>query len=599
MTWPLAARLGTAVANPGDPYLNVFILDWDWFATVHHPLALFDAPIFHPARNALAFSENLYGIALFLFPLRALGVTPIAAYNVAMLAGFALSGFVVYLLGRQASGSALAGIAAGIFYAFVPWRFVHLSHVQYVWGWTLPLMLYALLRRSPVLFGVAFLLNGLSNLHAFLFGAVAIAIAAAIVRPPWKPFLAATAIAGALLLPFLLPYRDGIQRPPSEVMHYSATARDWIANVDAEPERRLFPGYIALIWSAAALPLLFRKREGALAAAWILLGFLGSLGLHTVFHRFLYAHVPGFGGMRVPARWAMVAYAGIALLIALGSSRRRWLAIAGAVALLVELRVAPIRWYIARPDAPPVYRAIAGARAVIELPIESPYREYESLLRATTHHTPIANGISGFEPPEHARLAAKAYSDDFFAELQRIGIDRVLVHGDNVPPAARAWLARELDRGHLAFLGRFDNGVEGDWLFSMNGRGANRPAALDDFLGGRRTFNEETFGFLNYPQPGETLRGGSFFAGFAFSPYGIRRVDFLFNNGAVRIPAMLQPDARLSREYPWYGATPLPSFVGGFDRRPPNVRPHADVQVEITDGRGRKTRLEDRWFEWP
>src|SRR5205085_12520198 len=127
-----------------------------------------------------ALSENLYGIALFLFPLRALGVTPIAAYNVAMLAGFALSGFVVYLLGQFVSGSAPAGIAAGIFYAFVPFRFTHLSHVQYVWGWTLPLLLYALLRRNPMLFGFAFLINGLSNVHALLFGSIAIFIAALI-----------------------------------------------------------------------------------------------------------------------------------------------------------------------------------------------------------------------------------------------------------------------------------------------------------------------------------------------------------------------------------------------------------------------------------
>src|SRR5437016_5249104 len=115
MTWPLARNLGTAVANPGDPYLNVFILDWDWYAVTHHPLALFDANIFYPAKHALAFSENLFGIAIFLFPLRALGVTPIAAYNVAMLAGFALSGFVVYVLGHFVSESVPAGIAAGIF----------------------------------------------------------------------------------------------------------------------------------------------------------------------------------------------------------------------------------------------------------------------------------------------------------------------------------------------------------------------------------------------------------------------------------------------------------------------------------------------------
>src|SRR4051812_4936377 len=86
MTWPLAANLGCAVADPGDPLINIWILDWDFWGTLHHPLSLFDANAFHPARYSLAYSENLYGVAVLLFPLRLAGVNPIVAYNVAMLA---------------------------------------------------------------------------------------------------------------------------------------------------------------------------------------------------------------------------------------------------------------------------------------------------------------------------------------------------------------------------------------------------------------------------------------------------------------------------------------------------------------------------------
>src|SRR6188474_2474767 len=73
MTWPLTPNLRTAVAYPGDPYINTWILDWDWYATLHQPLKLFQGGAFYPAKYSLAFSENLYGIALLLFPLRALG----------------------------------------------------------------------------------------------------------------------------------------------------------------------------------------------------------------------------------------------------------------------------------------------------------------------------------------------------------------------------------------------------------------------------------------------------------------------------------------------------------------------------------------------
>src|SRR5438876_11588057 len=122
MTWPLARNIDRGVAWSGDPYINTWILDWDWCATFHQPLHLFDANAFYPARDSLAFSENLYGIAMLLFPFRAAGVPPVAAHNLGILTGFALSGFGAYLLGRLITGSAMAGVAAGVFYAFLPFR---------------------------------------------------------------------------------------------------------------------------------------------------------------------------------------------------------------------------------------------------------------------------------------------------------------------------------------------------------------------------------------------------------------------------------------------------------------------------------------------
>ncbi|MEA2417400.1 MAG: hypothetical protein QOI58_4057, partial [Thermoanaerobaculia bacterium] len=63
MTWPLTPNVNRAVCFPGDPYITTWILDWDWHATFHQPGKLFQANIFYPAKYALAFSENLYGIA--------------------------------------------------------------------------------------------------------------------------------------------------------------------------------------------------------------------------------------------------------------------------------------------------------------------------------------------------------------------------------------------------------------------------------------------------------------------------------------------------------------------------------------------------------
>src|SRR5881398_2909851 len=62
MTWPLLPNLRTAVSDPGDPFINVWVLDWDWYATLHQPLRLFEANAIYPAKHSLAFSDHLYGI---------------------------------------------------------------------------------------------------------------------------------------------------------------------------------------------------------------------------------------------------------------------------------------------------------------------------------------------------------------------------------------------------------------------------------------------------------------------------------------------------------------------------------------------------------
>ncbi|HUR81377.1 MAG TPA: hypothetical protein VM733_11460, partial [Thermoanaerobaculia bacterium] len=113
-----------------------------------------------------------------------------------------------------------------------------------------------------------------------------------------------------------------------------------------------------------------------------------------------------FRGIRAPARWAMIVYLGMAMLIAL-APRRRWQAIALTFALLVELRAAPIRWYLTTGGTPPVYRWLAtqNVRSVLEVPIDQP-STYEYLYFATVHHKPLVNGVSGFRPPGYDDLPA-------------------------------------------------------------------------------------------------------------------------------------------------------------------------------------------------
>lgn len=590
-TWPMARHLGRAVSDPGDPFINVWILDWDWWATLHQPLRLFHANAFHPAKYTLAFSENLYGLAVLLFPLRAAGVTPIAAYNVAMLAGFAFCGFAAYLLGRRLTGCFVGGIAAGIFYAFVPFRFVHLPHLQHVWGGWLPLLPFALLlyaekpaRRRAAFFAAVFAMNGLTNIHYLLFGALASAITAVLLIPrrDWKNLAVATGAAMLVLAPFLYPYAMVAKlygmRTYEETWRYSAYVMDWILS-PREPERRLFPGVLALVCVAAGL--FFKKR--ALPLLWIAIGFLGSLGLHFEFHTFLYGAVPGFRAIRVPARWAVIAYIGMSMLIALVTwaiaRKNRWLAWIVPVALAIELYPGHIRYWMTVPEPAPVYRWLAeeGRGPIVELPLDTPRSEYEYLLRATVHHRPLVNGISGLAPKERLVLADKwrAFSDDFVDGLKAIGVELIVVHEGMLNERraeTREWLRRELGRGRISFVRRFER----DWVFALRGGGPRAPLEAWETYG-----TQATTGGVDFPQFSET-RGQGYFSGWARSPYGVRKVELVFENGSLRYPAAI------TRE----------RFLLILPERPEAVHRDTDFQVEITDGRGVVTRLEPRWLRW-
>jgi hypothetical protein len=625
MTWPLARNFDRAVSDPGDPYITTWILDWDFRATFHAPLSLFHANAFHPARYSLAFSENLYGIAVLLFPLRMLGVDALPAHNIAILLGFAFSGFGMYLLGKRLTGSWIAGLAAGVFYAFVPFRFTHLPHVQHIWGGWLPLLLFALLayaerptRRRAALFAAVFVMNGLSNIHYLFFGALAAAITAVLLLPRnrWRELAIATGAALFILAPFLYPYAAaaklyGMTRSSAEVAYFSAAVSDWLPGRVDEPERRLYPG--ALAYAAALLAIVVARRQKAhiaLALLWIAIGFLGSLGLNFVFHEFLFGGVPGFRAVRVPARWAAIAYIGLAILIALLTAaiarRNRWLALIVPAAFVATLWAGPIRWYLSDPRPADVDRWLASqrVRAIVELPIDTGASEYEALLRSTVHHQRMVNGISGFAPPGRdaigAMWKANPIPDAFLDTLRNQGIDLLVLHADALGdrgPVVHEWLRRELDRGRISFVQRFHSRLAGDWVFRIGGKGA-RPPVLQAFLRGETTCGDGTMGALDFPPPQLRFdRGQAIFGGWTMSPHGIRSIDLWFDNRTVKHHANFVRDPLLDARC---RGTKLfrTRYVAWFDHRPDNVRRMTDVQVEVTDGRGERTVFDDRWFTW-
>lgn len=206
-------------------------------------------------------------------------------------------------------------------------------------------------------------------------------------------------------------------------------------------------GLIALVSPPARARMwVFLRTRGffvfaLLMAVWLSLGPAPrSLGVPINLaapYGFLLEHIPGFDGLRVPARLAMIATLMLAILGGFGAAaigRWRWatpiLATVSVLAVLESL-IVPVPTHRIRPPsrAPAIYAAIARESAAAVL-VELPLGEVESDLRAMfyslAHRRPILNGYSGFFPPHYALLTA-ALSD--VPRHPRIALDALREHG--------------------------------------------------------------------------------------------------------------------------------------------------------------------------
>jgi hypothetical protein len=229
---------------------------------------------------------------------------------------------------------------------------------------------------------------------------------------------------------------------------------------------------------------------GALIAAlWLSLGpspeVLGRPVELAAPYQFLYEHVPGFDGVRVPARFAMVAALMLAVLAGFGAAAiERWrasrpLLAVLSVAFLAESLVmpftvnglSPVRGYntpelrVYRPDrAPEIYKEFARQAPVdavlAEIPLGEPDFDLRAMFYSIVHWRPLLNGYSGFYPPHYGKLALALSDVPRFPEpaveaLRTYGATHVLVHegayldarGVNTSAALRERGAIELYRG--------------------------------------------------------------------------------------------------------------------------------------------------------
>jgi hypothetical protein len=262
------------------------------------------------------------------------------------------------------------------------------------------------------------------------------------------------------------------------------------------------PGIRAHVRAAMRTPLVL-SAVLACAALWLSLGPvpqamgqpIPGLGVYRV----LYDHVPGFDGLRVPARYAMIAAVFLCVVAGFGAKTLlawrgpvawRWPGLATlivAAAFLAEAAFAPMSVNLtwgdgavippprveAAQDAPAVYHTLARLpenAVVAEFPFGDPAWELRYVYYSTVHWKRLLNGYSGGFPHGYLARAARLQRirenpDDAWRALREAGATHVIVHERAFPAGEAAVVTRWLTDRFAVEIARFD----GDLLFDLTG----------------------------------------------------------------------------------------------------------------------------------
>jgi hypothetical protein len=145
-SWPLVLHLPSRIApDLGDPVRTAWQIAWVGHAMLHDPLHLFDSNAFYPHPLSLAFSDSLLGYG----PAAFFGsgtVATLVRYNLLFLWAWSLCFAGAYLLARELGLRKLGGAAAGVAFAYAPYRVTEAGHLHVISSGGIALALFLLLR---------------------------------------------------------------------------------------------------------------------------------------------------------------------------------------------------------------------------------------------------------------------------------------------------------------------------------------------------------------------------------------------------------------------------------------------------------------------
>lgn len=505
MTWPLAPRLGSVgrtgasmnsngwTGSNGDGLFSLWNVAWVARTVIADPVHLFEANIFHPERDALAYSEANLMPGMVGVPIWWATKNPYATLNFVHLMAFATSYLFTWMLIRRVTGDEASAWVAAVFFAFCPYVFAHTSHVQLLWtgGLSLTMLMMHRLADAPTVrrgvgLGLALLFQALACAYYGIFAALMVGYSIIVFtmsrsylrnRHWWTAVAVATGVSIAGVVPFLFPYigiqqEEGFRRTLADASTYSANAASYLAssaNAHAWLLRAVadwprwtdvvFPGFGALLFGLTGAGLAAfsrrahtREREAALIYGVLgILAFWASFGPVAGLYRVLF-HIPMFSFLRAPVRIGVVVVLCLSVLAAFAlkwllnrtGSKRPLVAALLTAAALGELATIPQPWEPAL-SVPAPYAVLAksppgplaefpfyGARPVWHL-------QTQYMVFSTTHWMPLLNGYSDHTPPgfRATALAMDSFpSPDSFRILQKARARYIGIHWDMFGPRA-------------------------------------------------------------------------------------------------------------------------------------------------------------------
>lgn len=361
------------IASPDGP-LVIWILSWSAHALRHQPLGLFDANMFHPTDNSLAYTESMAPIAPLWALLHATSGDPVVALNLFLLTITVLNMCGGYVLAKWLTARTDAGILAAVLFAFNGYASAQRMHLQLQVMFLVPigfLLLFKWLegrrRRDAVLLAVTWAALGVTVVYyGVIFSLMAaVVLAGYLVAKRLRPgprfasgLLTVAVIVGLLVAPFAAVYlgmtvsADTAMNPAYELNlidlvtpSVGSLLHQGLEGIGAprSEEHRHFPGILAILFGAVGLwAVAFggRRRGGGEAPSapvgerrlhTLLLALAGAICLVLAFgaeakgvplpYGFLHAHLPGFDRVRVPSRIAFGTIVAGTVLAAVGYAR--------------------------------------------------------------------------------------------------------------------------------------------------------------------------------------------------------------------------------------------------------------------------------------